>query len=209
VAGGSILSSINEAVEMTNAQRYLEIVRRRGENRKELRKVYRNMRNRELFLMAYANLYANDGATTPGINPNDTVDGMSIRRIDNILKRLESGTFTWKPVRRTYIEKKFSSKLRPLGMPGWTDKLVQEVMRMILEAYYEPQFRKSSHGFRPHRGCHTALSEIYYTWHGTKWFIETDIKGCFLLILIRQYWKYICTYLLPLPGGELAVIFSF
>jgi group II intron reverse transcriptase/maturase len=164
---------------MTNAQRYLEIVRRRGKNREELRKVYRNMRNKELFLMAYANLYANDGATTPGIDPNDTVDGMSLKRIDNILQRLESGTFIWKPVRRTYLKKKSSSTLRPLGMPGWNDKLVQEVMRMMLEAYDEPQFRASSHGFRPHRGCHTALREISYTWSGTKWFIETDIKGCF------------------------------
>lgn len=181
---------------MTNARRYLEIVRRRGENKQELRKVYRNMRNRELFLMAYANLYANDGAMTPGTDPNDTVDGMSIQRIDTLLKRLEAGTFRWKPVRRTYIEKPFSHTLRPLGMPGWNDKLVQEVIRMILEAYYEPQFRESSHGFRPQRGCHTALSGIYHTWSGTKWFIETDIKGCFdnidhdvLLDILRRHIK--------------------
>ena len=164
---------------MTNAHRYLEIVRSRGIRRKPLRKVYRNMRNEALFLMAYSHLYANNGATTPGVDCEDTVDGMSVERIRKILKDLEEGRFTWKPVKRTYIEKKFSSALRPLGIPSWTDKLVQEVIRMILEAYYEPQFRPCSHGFRPNKGCHTALTEIYRTWAGVKWFIETDIKGCF------------------------------
>jgi group II intron reverse transcriptase/maturase len=64
-------------------------------------------------------------------------------------------------------------------MPTWTDKVVQEVIRLILEAYYEPNFSNHSHGFRPVRGCHTALSDIKRTWTGTKWFIEGDIKGCF------------------------------
>ncbi len=165
---------------MTFAPKYLEIVRCRGQSQKKLKKVYRNItRNRELFLMAYANLYANNGATTPGTDPEDTVDGMSVERVDKIIEELKAGSFKWKPVRRTYIEKANSKKLRPLGIPSWNDKLVQEVIRLILEAYYEPQFRECSHGFRPGRGCHTALNEIYHTWAGTKWFIETDIKGCF------------------------------
>lgn len=167
------------ASEMLNAQKYLEIVRKRGEANAELKRVYRNIRQRGLFFAAYGKLYSNEGATTPGVDPDDTVDGMSLQKIDTILNELENGTYQWKPVRRTYIEKKMSKKLRPLGMPGWRDKLLQEVIRMVLEAYYEPQFRKSSHGFRPNRGCHTALNVIRKTWTGTKWFVETDISGCF------------------------------
>jgi retron-type reverse transcriptase len=164
---------------MLNAQKYLELVRERGKARKDLKRVYRGIRNRELFLISYANRYSNKGALTPGTDPQDTVDEMSLKRIDAILKRLGEGTYRWKPVRRTYIEKRHSTKLRPVGMPSWNDKLVQDVIKMVLEAYYEPQFRDSSHGFRPGRGCHTALADVYYTWKGIKWFIEGDIKGCF------------------------------
>ena len=82
-------------------------------------------------------------------------------------------------MRRTYIEKKGTTKKRPLGLPTWSDKLLQEVIRLLLEAYYEPQFSDHSHGFRPGRGCHTALQEIYHQWHGTVWFIEGDISDCF------------------------------
>ena len=164
---------------MLDTHAYLTLVRRRGEAGLELSRVYRNMQRKDLFLLAYSNLYANKGAMTPGIEPKDTIDGMSLERIDEIIDRLAHGTYTWTPVRRTYIEKKNSSKMRPLGIPGWNDKMVQEVMKLILESYYEPQFRDCSHGFRPEKGCHTALRDVYYVWRGTKWFIELDIKGCF------------------------------
>lgn len=162
---------------MSLARQYIEIVRSRGERKLQLTKVYRNLRRVDLFLMAYGKIAQNKGATTPGIDPADTVDGMSIQRIETIIEQLRQGTYTWKPVRRTYIPKKTGK--RPLGIPGWNDKLLQEVMRTILDAYYEPQFSDSSHGFRPNRGCHTALEEIRRTWHGTKWFIECDLRDCF------------------------------
>jgi retron-type reverse transcriptase len=164
---------------MLDTQNDLKLVRRRGEAGLELSRVYRNMRRKEVFLLAYSTLYANQGATTPGIDPQDTSDGLSLERIDDIIDQLTNGTYQWTPVRRTYIEKKHSSKMRPLGIPGWNDKMVQAVMKLLLESYYEPQFRDCSHGFRPHKGCHTALNDVYRTWSGTKWFIELDIKGCF------------------------------
>lgn len=163
---------------MLSAQDYLELVRSRGERGLELSRIYRNIQRTDLFLMAYQNLYANQGATTPGTDPADTIDGMSMAKVEKVIQRLENGTFAWKPARRVYIDKA-GGKKRPLGIPSWTDKLVQEVLRMVLEAYYEPQFSSLSHGFRPGRGCHTALGAIVRTWHGTRWFIEGDIKGCF------------------------------
>lgn len=163
---------------MRSAQTYLEIVHDRGQRRLPLQRVYRNLKNRDLFLAAYGKLYTNQGATTKGVDPDDTVDGMSLKRIDDIIDQLRQGTYQWTAVRRTYIDKK-NGKKRALGLPGWKDKLLQQVLKMVLEAYYEPQFSDQSHGFRPNRGCHTALREIYTTWKGTKWFIEGDIQNCF------------------------------
>lgn len=110
-------------------------------------------------------------------NTVETVDGMSIQKIDRMIELLREEKYQWKPARREYIPKK-NGKKRPLGIPTWGDKLLQEVMREILEAYYEPQFSNHSHGFRPNRGCHTALQEIQI-WKGTRWFIEGDISKYF------------------------------
>ncbi len=164
---------------LDEAQHYLDVVRKRGEAKSELRRVYKNIcKYTGLFVLAYGNLYGNKGALTPGVDPDDVIDGMSMERIERTIEKLRTRTYTWKPTRRAYIPKK-NGKKRPLGIPGWEDKLVQGVLKMVLEAYYEPQFSSFSHGFRPGRGCHTALSEIYYTWKGMKWFVEGDIKGCF------------------------------
>jgi group II intron reverse transcriptase/maturase len=163
---------------MLTAPKYLNIVSRRGEEDKPLERVYRLIRQPEVLQMAYMNLYANQGAMTVGTDPQDTIDGMSLKRIDDLAEELRNGTFKWKPVRRVYI-KKANGQLRPLGIPGWKDKMVQEAMRLILNAYYEPQFSTHAHGFRPARSCHTALNQVSMTWTGTKWFIEGDIKGCF------------------------------
>jgi group II intron reverse transcriptase/maturase len=134
--------------------------------------------NPDLFLLAYGKLYRNAGAMTPGTT-RETVDGMSLDKIETIITVLRQERYRWTPVRRTYIDKKGTRKKRPLGLPTWSDKLVQEVIRLVLEAYYEPQFSDRSHGFRSGRGCHTALREIYHQWHGTVWFIEGDISDCF------------------------------
>lgn len=163
---------------LPKAQKYLDVVRKRGEEKAEINRLYRMLYCEGLYLMAYAKLYANKGAMTAGTDPGDTVDGMSMKRIRAIIEKLKGHEYEWKPVRRVYILKRDGIHKRPLGMPGWNDKMLQEVLRTLLEAYYEPQFRESSHGFRPHRGCHTALDTIY-KWKGTRWFIEGDIKGCF------------------------------
>jgi group II intron reverse transcriptase/maturase len=162
---------------MRSAETCLAIIRTRGERRLPIDDLYRQLFNPEFYLRAYGKIYRNDGAMTPGTTP-ETVDAMSLTKIQSIIDALRFERYRWSPVRRTYIPKK-GGKQRPLGMPTWSDKLLQEVMRQMLEAYYEPQFSNHSHGFRPGRGCHTALREIYYNWRGTTWFIEGDIRGCF------------------------------
>lgn len=162
---------------MRTAATILSIMRDRGRRGLPVEGLYRQLYNPDLYLRAYAKLYPNKGALTPGIT-SETVDGMSRRKIDAIIAAVRCERYRWTPVRRTYIPKK-NGKRRALGMPSWPDKLLQEVMRSLLEAYYEPQFSACSHGFRPGRGCHTALEEMHRRWRGMKWFIEGDITACF------------------------------
>jgi group II intron reverse transcriptase/maturase len=176
---------------MRDAETTLLIIEDRGKKNLPLEDVYRRLYNPDLYLRAYGRLSRNEGAMTQGTTA-ETVDGMSRRKIEEIMELLRYERFKWSPVRRTLIPKG-NGKTRPLGIPTWSNKLLQEVMRSILEAYYEPQFSPNSHGFRPRRGCHTALKEIFHTWTGTRWFIEGDIKGCFdnidhtvLLSILRE-----------------------
>jgi group II intron reverse transcriptase/maturase len=162
---------------MQNADTVLGVLRERGRRRLPLQRLYRQLFNEQLFLVAYGRIYANDGAMTPGAD-GKTPDGMSLAAIREIIARLRAERYRFAPVRRVYIPKKNGTR-RPLGLPTWSDKLVGEVVRLLLEAYYEPQFSARSHGFRPGRGCHTALDEIASTWTGTTWFIEGDIADCF------------------------------
>jgi group II intron reverse transcriptase/maturase len=162
---------------MQNAETVLSIIRERGQRGLPLERLYRQLYNPELYLKAYGKLYANKGAMTPGVT-SETVDGMSLAKIDRIIEALRQERYRWTPVRRTYIPKGKGGK-RALGMPTWSDKLLQEVIRLLLEAYYEPQFSDHSHGFRPGRGCHTALQEVLHHWRGVKWFVEGDIRACF------------------------------
>src|SRR2546421_4550405 len=156
----------------------LGIIQERGKKRLPLERVYRLLYNRDLYLRAYGKVYRNDGATTPG-STSETVDEMSLRKIDTMVEALRSERYRWTPTRRVSIEKKNSTKKRPLSMPTWSDKLLQEVIRLILESYFEPPFSNLSHGFRPGRGCHTALRQIDDNWHEVDWFIEGDIQACF------------------------------
>ena len=162
---------------MRKAEAVLDVIRNRGIRGLHLEDVYRQLFNPALYLEAYARIARNDGAMTSGVT-RETVDGMSQRKIETIIEQVRHERFRWTPVRRVYIAKSNGTK-RPLGIPTWSDKLLQEVMRRLLDAYYEPQFSDLSHGFRPGRGCHTALDQIYRFWKGVKWFIEGDIKGCF------------------------------
>src|SRR3989440_691509 len=162
---------------MRSSEKVLGMLRDRGKRGVSVDDLYRQLYNPSLYLRAYGRIYANDGAMTPGSTP-ETADAMSLSKIGQIIDDLRHERYHWTPVRRTYVKKK-NGKLRPLGLPSFSDKLLQEVIRSLLEAYYEPQFSDLSHGFRPGRGCHTALSQIQHTWKGTHWFIEGDIKACF------------------------------
>lgn len=190
-------------------------------------RLYRYLLREDIYFAAYQKLYANRGAITKGID-NDTADHFSQAYVNALIQELRDGTYRAKPVRREYIAKK-NGKMRPLGIPSFRDKLLQEAIRTILEAIYEPVFDNNSHGFRPYRSCHTALSQIKKDFTGIVWFIEGDITGCFdnidhnvligilakkikdskFLNLIRQFlkagyvenWKYNKTYSGTPQGG--------
>ena len=162
---------------MQTAEVVLGVLRERGRKGLPCMQLYRQMFNKDLYLLAYGNIYSNSGAMTPGAG-GETADGMSEDKIDQIIEAMRREKYRFAPARRTYIPKK-NGKLRPLGMPSWSGKLVGEVVRLLLEAYYEPQFSDDSHGFRRERGCHSALRKINDTWTGTTWFIEGDISDCF------------------------------
>lgn len=214
----------------------LERIRKSSADHKDgvFTRLYRYLLRDDVYRMAYKNLYANQGAATKGTD-NDTADSFSQECIDTIIMELSSGTYEPKPVRRTYRKKK-NGKLRPLGIPSFKDKIVQDIIRMYLEAIYEPIFSDRSHGFRPRRSCHTALTQITKGFNGIKWFIEGDIKGCFdnidhdvllsiltrkikdskFINLIRKFlkagymeeWKYHATYSGTPQGGILSPILA-
>jgi group II intron reverse transcriptase/maturase len=162
---------------MQNAETVLGVLRERGRRGLACDELYRQLFNPQLYLLAYGRIYANQGAMTPGVT-EETADGMSLEKIGVIIDAMRHERYRFSPVRRIHIPKR-NGKTRPLGLPTWSDKLVGEVVRLLLEAYYEPMFSGRSHGFRPGRGCHTALREVAETWTGTTWFIEADISDCF------------------------------
>ena len=183
-------------------------------------RLYRNLYNPEFYLLAYANVAKSQGSMTAGAD-GQTLEGMSMSRIEGIIISMKDKSYHPQPARRKYIPKK-NGKLRPLGVPSADDKIVQEIVRMILEAIYEPTFENCSHGFRPHRSCHTALMQVKREFTGAKWIVEGDIHACFdnfdhhvLIDLLRrrindeafleliwkflkagymEQWEYHCTY---------------
>ena len=165
---------------MRSPQRVLASLRTKACNTNyAYERLYRNLYNPEMFLQAYQNIYAKEGNMTRGTD-GKTIDGMSAMRIDRLIASLKDYSYHPNPARRSYIEKNNDpKKKRPLGIPSFDDKLVQEVLRMLLESIYEDIFSTHSHGFRPNRSCHTALVEVKKQFTGTKWFIEGDIRGCF------------------------------
>ena len=164
---------------MRNPEYVLKSLSEKAKN-KEYRyeRLYRNLYNPEFYLLAYQNIAKSQGSMTAGAD-GQTLDGMSMERIERIIAKMKDHSYQPNPARRVYIAKKNSNKKRPLGIPSTDDKLIQEIIRMILEAIYEPTFSNNSHGFRPNRSCHTALKEIMTLFTGAKWIIEGDIKACF------------------------------
>ena len=203
-------------------------------NDEKFTRLYRYLLREDIYYEAYQKLYANKGASTKGID-NDTADGFSETYVHTLITELKNGSYRAKPVRRQYIQKE-NGKMRPLGIPSFRDKLLQEVIREILEAIYEPIFSKNSHGFRPRRSCHTCLNQLKGEFNGVGWFIEGDITGCFdnidhkvlieilqrkvkdsrLINIIRQFlkagyvenWKYHETHSGTPQGGILSPILA-
>src|SRR5262249_2254388 len=134
---------------MQDAGTVLEVLRERGRKGLPCDELYRQMFNKSLYLLAYGNIYSNQGAMTAGAS-EETADGMSEAKVDQIIALMRAGRYRFAPGRRVLIPKK-NGKLRPLGLPSWSDKLAGEVVRLLLEAYYEPQFSGWSHGFRKGR----------------------------------------------------------
>src|SRR5260370_35433462 len=141
-------STRNEVCEIQDARVFLELFRELGQKGLPLERVYRQLFHRELYLIAYGKLYRNDGATAKG-STEETVDGMSLAKIDAIIAALRTERYRWTPVRRVYIEKKHSTKKRALGFPTCSAKLIQEVIRLILTGYLKDLFRDARSGFLP------------------------------------------------------------
>ena len=163
---------------MRNSERVLNSLAKHSKQPDyKFERLYRLLFNEQMYYVAYQRIYAKEGNMTKGAD-NKTIDRMSISRIEKLISSLKDESYQPIPSRRVYIPKK-NGKKRPLGIPAFNDKLLQEVVRMILEAIYEGSFDMNSHGFRPKRSCHTALRQIQRTFNGARWFIEGDIKGFF------------------------------
>jgi len=164
---------------MRSPENVLKSLSEKAKNREyRYERLYRNLYNPEFYLLAYQNIATSQGSMTAGAD-GLTLDGMSMERIEKLIAKLRDHSYQPNPARRVYIAKKNSNKKRPLGIQSGNDKLVQEVVKMILESIYEPTFSNKSHGFRPNRSCQTALSQIQKTFTGANWFVEGDIHACF------------------------------
>ena len=163
---------------MRSPENVLESLKSKACNKSyKYERLYRNLYNPQFYLLAYQRIQAKPGNMTAGTD-GKTIDGMGMARINALIEKMRDFSYQPNPARRTYIPKS-NGKMRPLGIPSFDDKLIQEVVRLILESIYEPTFSDYSHGFRINRSCHTALKYVQKYFTGTKWFVEGDIKGCF------------------------------
>lgn len=163
---------------MRNSEKVLNSLAEHSQNPKyKFERLYRLLFNENLYALAYQSMAPKTGNMTEGTD-GLTISGMSVKRIQSIIDKLRDESYHPHPAKRIYIPKK-NGKQRPLGIPSFEDKLVQKIIQMILESIYEGHFEKCSHGFRPHRSCHTAMASIMEGFDGTRWFIEGDIKGFF------------------------------
>jgi len=197
-------------------------------------KLFQKLYNIELWLLAYQSIAPEPGNMTPGVD-GKTIDGAGMKLIQEAIADLKASRYKPIPVRRVYIPKP-NGKQRPLGIPGFREKLLGTVLKLILEAIYEPTFSENSHGFRPGRSCHTALEAIQRDMQGVRWWVEGDIKGYFdnvnhdtllrilskritdkrFLHLIGQFlkagyveeWKFHQTYSGVPQGGTLSPVLS-
>ena len=158
----------------------LDIIQTKNRDNSEWinRGLYRLLYNSTLHIMAYERLKSKPGNMTLGTD-GKTLDGYSLEEIQKLIDLLRMEQYQPRPVRRVYIPKETKGKYRPLGVPSPRDKIVQECVRLILEAIYEPNFHDNSHGFRSGRSCHTALESLRRNWVGTKCALKIDITQCF------------------------------
>jgi retron-type reverse transcriptase len=161
---------------MRNAETRLHLIRHRGQRGLPVNEAYRRLYHRALYLRAYGKLSRHQGARTPG-STLATVEGMSLEKIETIINARREERYRWTPVRRTYVSKKHGQRW-PFGLPTGSDTLFQEVMRSLLDAYYEPPCSDRSHGCRPHRGGHTALRDVMQHGQATQWCLEGDLRAC-------------------------------
>jgi len=199
----------------------------------QFEKLFQKLYNIELWLLAYQRIAPKPGNMTTGVD-GKTIDGVGLKLIGEIIADLKASRYVPRPVRRVYIPKA-NGQLRPLGIPCFQDKLLMTVLKLMLEAIYEPTFSETSHGFRPKRSPHTALAEVKKI-VGIRWWVEGDIKGFFdhvnhdtmlrilnkritdqrFLHLIKQLlkagyvedWRYHQTYSGTPQGGNLSPVLS-
>lgn len=196
-------------------------------------KLFQKLYNVELWQMAYESIAPKPGNMTAGVD-GKTIDGTGRELMEGLIADLKASRYKPTPTRRVYIEKA-NGKLRPLGIPSFRDKLVQTVVKFVLEAIYEPTFSEASQGFRPGKSCHTALARVKKM-QGVRWWVEGDIKSFFdnlnhdtllrilgkritdkrFLHLIEQFlragyiedWQYHQTYSGTPQGGNLSPLLS-
>lgn len=174
--------SIERKIKVCEMQKAEIVLSMLGQKAKEdstfvFDRLYRNLFNPDFYLLAYANISNKEGNLTAGTD-QVTIDGFNMKLVEKLIDEMKTETYRPKALRSVSVPKKNGLR-RTIGIPTFRDKLVQEVVRLILQAIYEPSFLDSSHGFRPGRSCHTALVQIKTTCKGTNWAIEGDIKAFF------------------------------